>query len=293
MGKRTKKKKRRIGLKIFMLIFLFLFASWLASNVYLQTVKYELSFENLPKAFDGFKIVQLSDLHSATFGIDNRRLINAVKSQLPDIVVLTGDMINSDDTDYTVFYSLCGELAKSFEVYYIVGNHEQEKGRDEVLEIESEVERLGVTVLESVEIERDGEKINLCGLWFNLRFYQDVTDESAKQYYFNIADMNNIMGEKETDEFTVLLSHNPVYFETYAQWGADLTLSGHIHGGMVRIPFVGGVFSPEKELFPKYDSGKYTLDDSVMIVNRGLGNRVFGLRFFNCPEVTAITLKTK
>ena len=230
--------------------------------------------------------MQLSDLHSATFGIENRRLITAVKSQSPDIVVLTGDMINSDDTDYGVFYSLCEELAKDFDVYYIVGNHEQEKGRSEVLEIESKIESLGVKVLdnESVKIERDGQSINLCGLWFNLRFYQDVTDESAEKYYFDIDDITNVLGEKEPDVFTVLLSHNPVYFETYAQWGADLTLSGHIHGGMVRIPFVGGVFSPEKELFPKYDSGRFVLDEKTMIVSRGLGNRVFGLRFFNCPE---------
>ena len=295
-AKKNAKKKRHTGLKIFIFLILVLAIIWASSNLYLQTVKYTVTSADLPEEFDGFKMVQISDLHSMSFGKDNSRLVSSVNSQNPDIVVMTGDMINSDDTDFSVFYNLAEKLAETNDVYYIVGNHEQEHSEEEIAEIYRTLTEIGVNVLdnERVTITRSGSSIDVYGLWFNLRYYVNVNDDSiGTQYYFDSEKIETVLGECDKERFTLLLAHNPVYFETYSDWGADITLAGHMHGGMVRIPFVGGLFSPEKEYFPKYASGMFTEGNSSMIVNRGLGNRVFGLRFWNCPEITVITLKSK
>lgn len=237
---------------------------FIVSNTVLTVSEYELEYYNLPSSFDGFKIVHLTDLHSNRFGDGNRRLIKAIDRQSPDIIVMTGDMVNSIDKDYNIFISLAEQLANNYKVYFVVGNHEQSLKDAKRQLLFSELVNTGVYILdnEKTTIEKDDESINIYGMWFNLRYYSDQTNQyirdNPEDYYFTLDRMNNVLGSNDNNTFSILLTHNPVYFDTYSQWGADLTLCGHIHGGMIRLPFWGGVYSPEKTLFPEYDSGLFT-----------------------------------
>lgn len=269
---------------------------------WLEVSEYKISSDKIGNEFDGFKIVQLSDLHSKEFGKNNNTLIKKIKKLNPDIIVTTGDMYNSTNDDGEVFYNLAKELSKDYKIYYIVGNHEQiSEVRREESEASKEnnyIERLkelGVTVLDNdkVEIEREGKKINLYGLEIPLRFYKDkntATYSGDKPY--DKSNVEKAIGESDEENFNILLAHNPIYFPVYSSWGADLTLSGHTHGGIIRIPFKGGLLSPERTFFSKYDGGEFELYESKLIVNRGLGNDTIKLRIFNRPEISVITLKS-
>ncbi len=144
---------------------------------------------------------------------------------------------------------------------------------------------LGVHVLDndSKAIQRGEDRVEIYGLWFNLRYYSDQTNEYVKkhpdEFYFDIEKMDQVIGSKGSPDFSIILTHNPANFGTYAEWGADLTLSGHIHGGVLCLPFLSGVFSPERTWFPEYDSGEFEIDNRHMIVSRGLGNGSEGVRF--------------
>jgi predicted MPP superfamily phosphohydrolase len=206
-------------------------------------------------------------------------------------------MINSwDETeDFEAFYALARGLAESYPVYYIVGNHEEQRSDETQNEMFAYLESLGIHVLdnEKVELTRDGASIALYGLWFNLRYYKNVNEETTSDIYFGSEQITQLLGEVSEDRYTILLTHNPVYFDTYAAWGADLTLAGHLHGGMIRIPFFGGVLSPSVELFPEYDDWVYEIGSSELFVTRRLGNAAIYFRFLNLPEIAVITLESE
>jgi predicted MPP superfamily phosphohydrolase len=246
----------------------------------------EITSSKIPESFDGYKILQISDFHSRMFRDGNAGLINEIDKASPDIIVLTGDMVTGNETDFTTFFALIKELAPKYKIYFVPGNHEV------VLSLESKQEFLkcfeenNVTFLDnnSVQLEKDGETVNLYGLWYEKKYYtsQELTSE----------EILNRMGESDKGKYNILLAHQPKYFPLYQEWGADLILSGHLHGGMVRLPFIGAVFSPDGELFPKYSAGQYTLQDSVLVVSRGVGIGSRGFRVLNRPELVLITLKT-
>lgn len=290
--------KNKKAATIILLALLTAFAGiFIVSNQVLMITTYNLEYPDLPASFDGLKVAQLSDLHSNRLGADNQRLIRAIDKQSPDVIVMTGDMINSTDKDYDIFISLADNLANEYEVYFVVGNHEQSLKDTELKSLYSELRAVGVYVLdnEKLIIEKGDERINIYGMWFNLRYYSDQTNQyirdNPENYYFSLDRMNSVLGTHEDGGFTILLTHNPTYFDTYSKWGADLTLSGHIHGGMVRIPFLGGIYSPERIFFPEYDAGLFSVKDKKMVVSRGLGNGDLGFRFLNPPELVVITLK--
>lgn len=264
------------------------------SNRLPEFTKHKISSDKLPKEFEDFKIIQLSDLHSAEFGKNNSALLKKIQKSDPDIVVLTGDMISTSDENYEVFFTLAEKLAADFDTYFTVGNHEQALGDKKRDMLCAALEAKGIKVLdnESILIERGGSHIQLYGLWFNLRYYTDRSEDAPEneQYYFETKTMYDILGAPEADTFTILITHNPVYFNTYTQWGADLTLCGHMHGGMIRLPFLGGLFSPEKNFFPEYDAGIFENGEKYMVVSRGLGNGSMGFRFLNRPEIVEIKL---
>lgn len=292
-GKEMRKRKKRRYIIILVVILLFTL-EFIISKEAITVTENTIESTKIPVSFDGFKIIQISDLHNEEFGKDNKRLLKIIDEMVPDIIVITGDMINRKESDYSVFYHLAASLVDKYPVYYIVGNHEQNLEEEVLEEMLDYIEGLGVYVLDNdkTTIEKDGESINLYGLWFNLKYYRDLSNEYTKDYYFSIRKIEKLLGEVDKREFNILLSHNPVYFDTYSSWGADLTLSGHMHGGMVRIPFLGGLFSPEQELFPEYDGGVYQDGENTMIVSRGLGSGKAGFRFFNRPELVVITLKS-
>lgn len=271
--------KNRKAIKI---IFIFVIAVIAVIYLYWGNTKIgvtniTVTSENIPDEFNGFKIVHISDLHNAEFGNGQKDLIDKIEAQDADIIVITGDMIDSRRTDVDKAVELITGLGNKIPVYYVTGNHESRVR--EYNELESKLIENGVTVLknESVKIEKDSSFINVIG----------VDDPS---FGMSANDIFHTVSELKTDGYDVLLSHRPELFETYCEIGAELVLCGHAHGGQVRIPFAGGLVAPNQGLFPEYTAGSYKSGSTEMIVSRGLGNSIIPLRINNPPELVVITL---
>lgn len=275
--------------KFLLLLILALFIYTIYSNWQIKVTNYEIHSEEIPTSFKGFKIAQVSDLHNRDFGEENNRLLKKLDKQSPDIVVLTGDMVSTSDQNFEAFFSFTKKVASKYPTYYIVGNHEQALDSNYQEEIYNYLDSIGVTTIDNdVVVLEDGEdKINLYGIWYHLMYYKNAKDDSI---HFGTEQMSKIVGQAK-EGFNIGLIHNPVYFETYADWGMDLVLSGHMHGGIINVPFKGGLLSPEKEFFPKYDAGYFKYNHSQMIISRGLGDSIKIPRIFNTPELVIIELK--
>ncbi len=288
------KKKLLTFLAVIAVLAALYFKGGYISSYWLETTGFEIKYEHLPEAFDDFTIVQISDLHNGRFNAENYDLTEAVEDANPDIVVLTGDMVNYGTTRFEHTFSLIEKLANKYEVYYIFGNHEQNIRVANMLLITDKMEELGVKLLfnESVEIVRDGESIMLHGLCQYKKSYRDPYYSEKSTYEYSLEEMNEKLGESSKELVDVLLAHNPIYFDIYEQWGAELILSGHIHGGHWRIPIINkGVLSPNQELFPEYDAGEYIKNQAHMIVSRGTNNGSELIpRLFNRPELIVVTL---
>nr|WP_300306611.1 metallophosphoesterase [uncultured Anaerostipes sp.] len=262
--------------------------------------KYEIQSSKIPEAFDGFRIVFLTDLHCHEFGEDNEKLIEMVKECRPQMILAGGDMLISREEKSTeVPLKLMKQLAEKYPVYYADGNHELRLMRNEEIfgvkykEYIHELKEYGVWHMsnETVILEQEGQFIHLTAMDLEPEFYHKFRIPEMKQ-----EDMELAVGRAVRGRFQILLAHNPNYFRTYARWGADLVLAGHFHGGMVRIPKADrGVISPQFQLFPKYDAGEFHAPDggSTMIVSRGLGNHSIKIRLFNKPEISCITLRRR
>lgn len=274
---------------LFIVIVFFIFRAYIDHNL-IKITSYEVESSKIPSSFEEFKIVQLSDLHNKNF---NKQLIRKINLINPNIIVMTGDMVSSNHTNFNTFFELSEELAKTYKVYYIKGNHEGRMEDKYYSKIADTLKSYGITVLdnEKRQIQNNGEYINLYGMWCNQRFYSRINRD--KNNVITKDTVNKILGESEHDAYNILLMHTPLFFEAYEAWGADLTLAGHIHGGMIRLPFLGGVFSPYLELFPKYCYGKYDINNSSMIISAGLSAGTTALRLFNRPEIVSITLHSK
>lgn len=284
----TAKKKRIIALAVgaVLLLALIIWTAW--GNTALELNTYTVSSEKLPKIFDGYRIAHISDLHNAKMGDDNENLLSMLREAKPNIIAITGDLIDSRNTDIETALQFTKEAVKIAPCYYVTGNHEARVG--EYQSLKEGLNKVGVTILEDerTDLELSGEHIALLGVndpSFNTDYLlgddSDVIDTRLKQLTI------------ETDTFTVLLSHRPELFDVYAENDVDLVLAGHTHGGQFRLPFVGGLAAPNQGLFPKYDSGLYTKDNTNMIVSRGIGNSLFPFRFNNRPEVILIELKSE
>jgi predicted MPP superfamily phosphohydrolase len=260
-------------------------------NKLVKVSKYEIKNHKIPNEFNNFKIVHLSDFHNYKFiDKDNFRVIEKINNENPDIIVMTGDMVNKYDKDFSRFLKLAETLSKHNKIYYIIGNHEQRLRKHDLDFILKRLNEFKITVLNDnkVTIQRKNESLNIYGINIPLPFYKIRNKPS------NIDDViDKVLGKCSMKEYNILLAHNPLYFEAYAKCNVDLVLSGHVHGGMIRLPFVGGLLSPERKFFPKYSSGIYKLDNKKLIVSRGLGHSKPGIRVFNMPEILTITLSNK
>lgn len=263
---------------ILVLTLILALAVWvLWANTAIEVNEWQIESARIPEAFDGFRIAQISDLHNAEFGPENKKLLELLRESKPDIIAITGDMIDSRSTDIGIALDFAEKAVQIAPCYYVSGNHESriadwERLRQGLIDA-------GVTVLEDgkVTLERNGETITVIGLSdpdFHKPFAEDLRTLTA--------------GE---EGYTILLSHRPESFGLYAHCGADLVFSGHAHGGQVRIPFVGGLAAPHQGFFPEYDSGLYREGDTAMLVSRGLGNSIVPLRFNNRPEILVAVLK--
>ncbi|AWK51832.1 metallophosphoesterase [Clostridium beijerinckii] len=256
-------------------------------NTLIKVSNYKIKSDKIPKGFNNFKIVHLSDLHSYGLKNYNIQLIKKINNENPNIIVMTGDMVNKYDTNFEKFLSLSETLSKKYDIYYILGNHEVRLKKDDLDLIIQKLKKFGIKVLinEKINIMRKKDYINIYGMDIPLSYYKIINKPS------NVEEIiTGVLNQCSEKEYNILLAHNPLYFEEYAKNNVDLTLSGHVHGGMIRLPFVGALLSPERKFFPKYSSGVYEVNNKKLIVSRGIGHSRPGVRLFNRPEIVSITL---
>ena len=254
-------------------------------NEKLVVTDYTVKSDRIPQAFSGYKIAQISDFHNprSTELVD--KVVKAVEECQPDIIVITGDLIDSRDTQINIALDFVTRISTVSPVYFVTGNHE---GRiNDYQRLKNGLENLGVKVLENEceVLEKDGGKINLVGL--EDPAFNEVRDIGGKRLLSGW--IKEIGFDKEN--YTVLLGHHPEYPLAYSDCEIDLALTGHAHGGQIRLPLIGGLYAPGQGLFPKYDGGLYELSSvSTMIVSRGIGNSIYPVRLNNPPELVVITL---
>ncbi|MBQ3497009.1 MAG: metallophosphoesterase [Oscillospiraceae bacterium] len=279
MEKRRARPRARRYIVCAAALLLTLFLIW--SNLSLQTEEFIFSSERLPASFDGFRIVQLSDLHGAQFGRDNARLVAAVEEANPDIVVLTGDMID-ERSSLDDLLPLVDALTARWGVYYVTGNHEW--AAHDVPELIKEMESRGAACLENeyTSVYRGGERILLAGIHDPNGYADQKTPDALAQ---------ELAAQEEDDPFRILLAHRNDEYPAYGALGFDLILSGHAHGGRVRLPVTDGRVSTGHTLFPTWTDGFYDDCPTPLFVSRGLGNTFPTLRLFNRPQIAVITLE--
>jgi len=221
------------------------------------------------------------------------KMAETAKKANPDIIVMTGDMISTNSKSFDNFYSLAKEVSKEYITYYIMGNHELRMPKTQQTKILENLKKFGIKILDnkSINIEKNDEYIKLYGFHQPVSTYKNILKGNFDTS-FTLKNMEKIFPYIDNTNFNILLSHSPFDFDVLEKWGADLVLSGHVHGGLIRLPFLGGFLSPERSFFPKYDSGEYCIGDSKMIVSRGLGNGTINIRVFNNPEICVITLNS-
>lgn len=257
----------------------------------LEVTHYDICPKRLPREFDGLKIVQLSDLHNKKYGSGDALLYDKIAACDPDLVFMTGDMISHKAENIEDFISLVQRLCRKYPVYYVNGNHEYSDMSPELFDkTAQELAKAGAKCLDNscVLLRRGNAKLRLYGLSYHAKYYRGVRQYKLNWARFRVRDMRRCCGARPKD-FTILLAHNPLDFDVHAQWGANLSFGGHIHGGVIRLPLVGGIISPELRLFPKYKEGVYQSGGSLLVVSRGLGR----IRIFNPPELVSVTLKCK
>lgn len=258
------------------LIFLIFFLIFLAVGFSekLQISHYTYTNSKIPTAFNEYHIVQLSDLHSACFGKNQSALLAAIKNENPDLIVFTGDTIDGKRCNLNNVKALLKGIDSIAPIYTVTGNHDQDN-MDDYQQLQSLYLAYHVTELsnEQVSLTKDNQTIYLHGL------------EWGPCTYWSLP-------KADTNEFNILLFHCTDYFDLLVPYNYDLILAGHTHGGIIRLPFVGGLLGNSKNLFPKYDSGMFHSGISTMISSRGLGKATIP-RFFNRPDLVCITLKSK
>lgn len=283
---KTKGKKHRGWGCLTALIILALIAAAAAflikdSREDLEISRYEVNSKKLPESFDGFKIVQLSDLHGAEFGEDGMELVEKVKELEPDIIALTGDFV-TDEGDLAAVKKLAGRLTELCPVYFVSGNHEFGSGL--AVKVRNILERAGVKYLsnEYLTISRGEDEILLGGVEDPLAYADMLSPDELAQK----------MNDAAPDAFKILLGHRNYWMTEYPELPVDLIFCGHAHGGLIRIPGVGGLIGTDRRLFPDFDAGEYNNGRYTLIVSRGLGNSVSIPRVFNRPEIVCVELSS-
>lgn len=246
------------------------------SSTKLAVTQYTYSSERVPASFDGYKIVQLSDIHCKSFGKDNQKLIDEINALEPDLILITGDSVDSSHQDLSPLENLFRGISNTAPIYVISGNHEfeQDTPYEEFLTL---CDTYGIHNLDNqkVTITEGNDAIQLVGIdALNMKAHWDF----------------GFLTRDNPDMFSILLNHYPGQIVYLAQYGYDIILSGHMHGGIIRIPHFGGLIGNKRELFPKYDAGKFTAIDTTMYVSRGLGDARIP-RINNRPEIVCITLR--
>lgn len=267
----------------------------------LYTKKYQIYSPKLPLSFDGFKFIFISDLHGKIYGKENTTLIQLINKANPDCILIGGDMmVGGENPKYEFGYSpisaksvdisvdLISKLSKKYTIIHALGNHEEKLHSELWRKYTEALKEFNVKLIDNDVyrfINDDEEQIDIYGLSLGREFYPKF-----KRKELDVRNITDKIGTKG-ENYSILMAHSPVYFSAYSKWGADLTLSGHLHGGIMRLPFVGGVIGPDFFIFPKYSGGLYKENNRNMIVSCGAGMHTVNLRIFNPPELTLVELR--
>jgi predicted MPP superfamily phosphohydrolase len=285
---------------IYFLITILILAILSAAVIYHDTHSFVVRRYDIDsdKVSRDYTFVLLSDLHGYVFGNNNDKLIDAVVAENPDAVLCAGDMFTAHrikgEIRYQAGFHVLTELAAKFPVYMGNGNHEHKiktftnEFGNLFSRYRSGLQKAGVVVLENDSTNIEDANIRITGLDLKHDYFRKVVKLEMEKGY-----VDKLVGHSDKNAFQVLIAHNPQYFNEYASWGADLTVSGHVHGGIIRLPLLGGVISPAIALFPKYDGGKFVENGRTMILSRGLGTHSIHVRMFNPGEVDVIRVHKK
>lgn len=274
-------RKRMTVYSVILVLAALIFAlSWYGNKALVVTY-YEYENGAKTQGMEGYRIVHLSDLHNALFGRENSRLLEMVRNQNPNVIMITGDLVDANRTNVKVAVQLADKLTQIAPVYYVTGNHEswlEESKPEKFKELMTGLEKAGVTILDNEIATVDTGKAvyNIIGLDDN-----DLMNGT----------LASLVENTSKEVLNVTLAHEPQYIRRYSEDGANLVLSGHAHGGQFRIPGVGGVYAPSEGFLPQYSEGKHEVNSATMVVSRGLGNSSFPIRIFNRPEIVCIDFK--
>lgn len=282
---RFKAKQRKVLLFIVIIsIGLFTFFNWQNNSIIIS----EMVFKNdaIPESFEGYRILQISDLHNKEFGSKQNKILAKIEKINPDIIVITGDLIDSNNTNIDIAMELINRAINIAPIYYVSGNHEAWSGSYN--DLKSKLENSGVVVLDNQKIEvfNDSDSVDIVGLADTSFIKSDWLEYSDNSETNNLL---NMLTEGSTN-FKILLAHRPELFDIYSNSSVNLIFSGHAHGGQFRLPFIGGLIAPDQGFFPKLTGGIHTNNNTSMIISRGLGNSIIPVRIFNRPELIVVTL---
>lgn len=262
---------------------------WLYNqNTNLKETEYLIESDKLPKTFSGYKIAHISDFHNTNSRRIKSKIIEVLNKNKPDIIVITGDLIDSRRTNILNAKEFLKSVVSIAPVYYVLGNHESRLY--DVQSLTNEVQDVGVKVLRNVseKIERQGEHIEVLGIDDPAFYIPLENNYEIRQKVDNV--LETVL--KDSNNFKILLIHRPELLDIYAKYKFDLVLTGHAHGGQIRLPLIGGIIAPGQGFFPKYTTGIYKENNTHMILSRGIGNSKFPFRINNRPEIIIANLKS-
>lgn len=290
--------KKRLIIFGFLLTCIILFI-WV-NNKWIVISEYTISSPDIPTAFDGARIVQISDLQRTTFGKQQSPLLKKVAAAKPDMIFITGDLIDSERYQLAPVLTLVNGLKEIADVYFVTGNQEISKGRSK--EVLAALKKTGITILENelVNWDKEGERIAIAGIHdplMSVSDYDPLKDVIIENPLMSYSERMSSYARESldvipfTDDFTLLLTHRPELIDVYVESEVDVVFAGHAHGGQIRVPGVGGLFAPGQGVLPELTRGVHEFKDTQLIITRGLGNSSFPLRVNNRPEVVVVTLK--
>lgn len=277
---------------LFLLVCVLCIIEWMRELHTFRVTHYHIASKKLNGLKEERKIVFLSDLHNYSYGVNNEKLIRAIEREKPDYILVAGDMLVAKPGKSTeIAENFMKQLPGISEVYHSNGNHEQRLKESEdiygelYVKYESSLKDAGVHCLsnERVALSWDNKSLAIYGLELPHKKYKKFRKQVLK-----VEDVESLLGKAKEDDFNILIAHNPTFMDTYMKWGADVTVSGHLHGGVVRIPFIGGIISPQFILFPKYSGEMKKVGEKFSVVSKGIGIHTIKIRLFNPAEIVVL-----
>lgn len=255
-------------------------------NTKVKESNYTVKSKKIPSSFNDYKIAHISDFHNTNSKRAKTTLVKKIEENKPDVIVITGDLVDSRRTNIDTAKEFVESVKHIAPIYYVLGNHESRLTN--LPELENKMQNAGAIILRNkkIKLKKNSEFIELIGL-DDPAFY--TAQEDANEMKSKIDEKLKIL-EKTEDKFTILLTHRPEYIETYSNNKLDLVFTGHAHGGQIRLPFLGGIIAPGQGIFPKYTSGIYEVNNTKLVVSRGIGNSKFPFRINNRPEIIFVKL---